>query len=531
MDKEHPFEHFLRNFIPKVESKSKQLNKALWLLETTGSADAADLKSELDTELRLLFNDATLYKKLKEWESDSSLKSPLLKRQLHVLIRHFKQNMLPKEILEEIAKKESALLLSYANFRPELEGKTISDNDIREILKNETDPSKRKKAWEVSKRIGEILAPQILDLVKLRNQGAQSLGYSDYFQMELDLQEVEESWLFSTLDELAHQSEKAYLETLDQIEQKQCQRFGVARDDLGPWAWSDPFCQEDPLDTKDLDKLVQGIDICDVSAHFYQKMGFDVLPIFKRSDMFEKPGKNQHAFCINIDRNSDVRTLNNVKPSIKWLETVLHEYGHAVYELGFEADLPWLLRETPHMITTEAMALMAGRQAYRTETLPLLVGQSSNPLMKKAEESLKRRQLIFSRWVLVMTYFERELYRNPTQDLNKLWWQMVHRFQKIRMPKSREGKSDWAAKYHIALAPVYYFSYLLGEMFASAIEEKLIKETGSKALTSKKTGDFLQKKLFYPGSSMKWTELIQHVVGQPLNSQAWIHQFASQTAD
>src|SRR3989344_7350369 len=49
----HPFERFLSDFVPQVAQKSTQLNKAVWLLEITGSTDAADLKADLDTELRI----------------------------------------------------------------------------------------------------------------------------------------------------------------------------------------------------------------------------------------------------------------------------------------------------------------------------------------------------------------------------------------------------------------------------------------------------------------------------------------------
>ena len=118
-------------------------------------------------------------------------------------------------------------------------------------------------------------------------------------------------------------------------------------------------------------------------------MGVDVSPILAKSDMYERPGKNQHAFCIHLDRTGDVRTLNNVKASIKWLETVLHELGHAIYELGFDEKLPWLLREPPHMIPTEAMALIAGRQAYRYDALARLIGSSpeKEALRKKAAKA------------------------------------------------------------------------------------------------------------------------------------------------
>lgn len=526
MNAEESLKQFLESFVPEVARKARQLNKAIWLLETTGSSDAADLKAELDTELRLFFNDRKTYEKLLEWDRDASLRDPLLKRQLNVLIRSFKPNLISKALLEEISVKEAALAQAYANFRPEFEGKKLSENEIREILKKENAPARRQKAWEASKRIGELLAPHILALVSLRNQAAKSLGYSDYFQMQLDLQEVDRKWLLQTLDDLSTRSEAAYLDTLKTIEKEQSRRFSVRPEQLGPWAWSDPFCQEDPLDTQDLDSLVTQLDITRASEGFYKKMGIDVQAILERSDMWERPGKNQHAFCINIDKGADVRTLNNVQPSIKWLETVLHELGHAVYELGFDEKLSWLLREPPHMITTEAMALIAGRQAYRYDSLSHLLSPAANrELMKRADESLKRRQLVFSRWVLVMTHFESELYRNPEQDLNALWWHAVSKYQKILPPPGREGKHDWAAKYHIGLAPVYYFSYLLGEMFASAIEETLIKETGVQDLATEKAGKLLQQRLFHPGNSMNWNALVEHVTGAPLSADAWVRQF------
>jgi peptidyl-dipeptidase A len=517
------FEEFLKHFVPEVARKSKQLNKAYWILETTGSPDAADLKADLDTELRLLFQSSENYKKLLEWEKQSH--DPIAKREVNVLIRAFKQNQLPKDLLEEMAQKEAILSQSYATFRPELDGQKLSENDIREMMKSENDLTKRKRIWEASKQIGAVLAPQILALVRLRNRAAQSLGYSDYFQMQLDLQEVDSKWLMKTLDDLAQKSDHAYSEALSEIAKRQSERFGTK--DLGPWAWSDPFCQEDPLDTQELDQLVEGVDFSKVSARFYQNMGIDVNPILSRSDMYERPGKNQHAFCMNLDREGDVRTLNNVKPSIKWLETVLHELGHGIYELGFDRQLPWLLREPPHMITTEAMALIAGRQAYRSDALAQLIGPQKEALRKKADQSLRRRQLIFSRWVLVMTSFESELYRDPSQDLNRLWWNCVQKYQKISPPKNRESQFDWAAKYHIGLAPVYYFSYLLGEMFASAIQEALAKETGSKTLSTEGAGQFLNKKLFGPGNRMSWSELVRHVTGASLTPDAWVKEFAT----
>ena len=82
-------------------------------------------------------------------------------------------------------------------------------------------------------------------------------------------------------------------------------------------------------------------------------------------------------------------------------------------------------------------------------------------------------------------------------------------------------------KYHIGVAPVYYFSYLLGEMFASAIQEELALRTGSPALLSFKAGKLLQDRLFFPGNRMNWADLAQHVTGKPIAPDAWVREFAS----
>ena len=513
------FQTFLNTFVPQVQKKSKQVKQAGWILETTGTKDAAELKAALETELRLLFHDKEVFQQLLMWDQDPALNDPFLKRQLNVLIRTFKPNLIEKALLEQISYEEANISLLYSNFRPQVNGESLSENAIREILKNEDETQVRKEAWDASKQIGKELAPAILKLVGLRNKAARSLGYDNYFSMELQLQEVDEQWLFETLDALAQKSDASYLRMIDEIQAHLSKRFHVSEEEVGPWSWSDPFCQEDPIDAKELDTIAKGLDIVEESKRFYQAMGLPVEEILGRSDNFERPGKNQHAFCIHMDREGDVRTLNNIQPTIKWLETVLHELGHAVYECGFDHSLPWLLREPPHMITTEAMALLAGRQAYRARSLQVLAKNASDVLMQKVEVSLKRRQLIFSRWVLVMSYFERELYRNPDQDLNRLWWSLVEKFQKIRSSGSSSG-CDWAAKVHIGVAPVYYFSYLLGELLASSLEEK------NPVFASKPTGEFLNKMLFCPGNSLSWDALIEHATGKRLTADAWLTQFA-----
>src|SRR5690349_1236329 len=119
-----PFQQFLDQFVPQAAQKSTQANQALWLLETTGSPDAAALKGSLDTELKVMFSDPKQYKQLLSWK----VKDPVLQRQLHVLKHAFQGNQVEKKLLETISQKEAELSQSYASFRPKIDGKPVSEN-------------------------------------------------------------------------------------------------------------------------------------------------------------------------------------------------------------------------------------------------------------------------------------------------------------------------------------------------------------------------------------------------------------------
>src|SRR5206468_3641014 len=85
-----------------------------------------------------------------------------------------------------------------------------------------------------------------------------------------------------------------------------------------------------------------------------------------------------------------------------------------------------------------------------------------------ARKSLRCEMLIFLRWAITLVRFERELYRSTGQDLNRLWWEYVERFQKVAPPPNRD-RADWASKVHLASSPVYYQNYVLGELMASQV--------------------------------------------------------------
>jgi peptidyl-dipeptidase A len=214
------------------------------------------------------------------------------------------------------------------------------------------------------------------------------------------------------------------------------------------------------------------------------------------------------------------------------MTTLLHELGHAIYDRYISRKLSWLLRTPSHTLSTEAIALLMGRVASEPEFLSEYAGISPLELAGHSG-ALRRHQsfsmLTFTRWVLVMTHFERELYANPRRaDLNELWWNLREKYQGVRRPEGRRS-ADWAAKIHFAIAPVYYHNYLLGELLASQLRERLYLESQSNTLVDNLyAGEWLISNFFASGNSLSWQDHIQKTLGEPLKPDAFLRDYIRQ---
>ena len=154
--------------------------------------------------------------------------------------------------------------------------------------------------------------------------------------------------------------------------------------------------------------------------------------------------------------------------------------------------------------------------------------------MKIADNCLKNlrlEQLVFSRWAQLMYNFEKSMYQNPDQDLNKLWWDLAEKYQMLKRPEGR-NEPDWATKIHIATYPCYYHNYLMGELLASQlyyyIVTNIIKSEDFRFQSfanNKAVGEYLKSKVFMPANKYYWNEMIEKATGEKLNAKYYAKQF------
>ena len=241
-------EQELKAFISEHEKYliplEKEYTLASWAAE--GSGSEADFKKleDANTRLRLLYSDKDDYNNLTAIKSSNEINDSLLKRQLTILINQYKANQLPKSLLQELSRKEAEITKKTNNFRGMVDGMEVTQNQIYESLEESIDNGLRKKHWEAQKDVYSVVEKELKELVLLRNKAAKASGYANYYEMSMDLQEIDISWLMDTFDKLYGMTETPYLKAKNEIDDALRKRFKVK--EIMPWHYSDPYFQSAP---------------------------------------------------------------------------------------------------------------------------------------------------------------------------------------------------------------------------------------------------------------------------------------------
>ncbi len=517
----------------------KALNLSYWHASLSGEKQDYDIYEEFQKDIEKILHNKETFEKIKGF-LEQTIDDSIIKRRLDLLYKAYLGSQGDIDLINEIIKLSTKIEKNFNTYLPKINDREYTANELYDILKTETDSEKLKQAWEASKEIGAIIKEELLELIRLRNKLAQSLGFDNYYTLSLELSEQKEQEIESLFKYLVDSTDESFKKVKKEIDEALAKKCNVPVEELKPWHYQNKFFQEEPkIHDINLDEVYTK-DIIEIVKRFYESIGFDIKDILEKSDLYERPGKYPQAYCIDIDRKGDVRTIQNIKNNEKWMDTILHELGHGVYNqvLGQQSyeELPFFLRDA-YKFTTEAIALLFGRLSKNKAFIEKYCDVDSEKLNKIENELikiLKSRELIFSRWSQVMFNFERELYKNPEQDLNKLWWDLVKKYQLIDFVRD---EPDWASKIHLSGSPVYYHNYLLGELLASQLHHHITKNILKKDSLhnvdysgNKEIAEYLKNNIFAPGKKYKWNDMIKKATGEYLTPKYFVEQFIGPTS-
>jgi peptidyl-dipeptidase A len=513
----------LSRLTERLAPLERDLHRAFWTASTDASPKASAARQRAEEALLAVLGDPELFAEVKQALAGAGGPA-LTRRALEQASLDLLANQIPEGDRAELVALQAKVEHAFSTVRGRVGGRELANNELERILVTSDDPAERRAAWEAGKQVGAAVADDVLALVELRNRVATERGYRDWFAFALAGGDIDEAWLERTLDEVELATREPFLAAKAELDARQSARFGVAADELFPWHYGDLFFQRyDGEGEADLGPLLEGADTVGLTVATYDGMGLETRHLLERSDLHPRPGKDQHAFCLDVDRAGDIRVLANLAPGEEWLDVLLHEVGHAVYDDHIDRTLPWVLRRPPQGLVTEAVALMLGRLRRDPEFLVGVLGAeeaAARALAGPSRQVLRTGQLVFARWCLVVIRFERAMYADPGGDLVATWWELVSSLQGLRRPEGRAAP-DWASKIHLAVAPVSYQSYLLGELLAAQLDRAVRGHAGG-FVGRPEAGAFLAERVFAPGAAMPWRDLVTAATGGPLGPGAFL---------
>src|SRR5262249_37849408 len=218
------------------------------------------------------------------------------------------EKQLDAELLKKMTAKANAVEEAFSVFRAKVDGKELTDSDVKKVLKESTSSERRKEVWEASKKVGAVVEADLKGLVKLRNEAVKKLSFKNFHDLQLFLNEQDGGDLIKLFDKLDELTSEPFRQAKEEMDKKLAANCNIKVADLRPWHYHDPFFQETPtVFESDLDKTYVPLDLVQLCRDFYKGIGLPIDDVIARSDLKERKGKNPHAFCTDIDREGDVR--------------------------------------------------------------------------------------------------------------------------------------------------------------------------------------------------------------------------------
>ncbi len=456
------------------------------------------------------------------------------------------------EVVKQRIAAETKAVETLYGFDFKIDGKSVTTNQIDDILKTSTDLAARRKAWESSKEVGTVLKMPLLELRDLRNRTVRPLGYSSYFNYQVSEYGMSDEEMIALMERINRELRPLYRELHTYARYELAKRYNTAVPDELPadwlpnrWAqdWS-PMVKVEGLDVDAALRDKSAEWIVKQAEAFYVSLGWPALPgsFWERSSLYPVAAdapykKNNHASAWHMDVKNDIRSLMSVEPNAEWYETAHHELGHVYYYVSYtNPQVPLLLREGANRAYHEAIGTMMGLASMQRPFLEARglapKGGASDPNAELLREALNYVVFIaFSTGT--MAHFERDLYAKnlAATEMNARWWEYAKQYQGVVPPGARgDALCDACTKTHVIDDAAQYYDYALSNVILFQLHDhiarKILKQDphATNYFGNKAVGDFLRD-IMTPGASRDWRVVLREKTGEDLSARAMLRYF------
>ncbi|MDC0610189.1 M3 family metallopeptidase [Vibrio sp.] len=341
--------------------------------------------------------------------------------------REFKQKLIKFEA-DLFEKKKNHSMIYVDENGNEVEGSLPT---LSSAIRTNDNESVRRSAHQALLDLEQwLLRNGFLDLVKLRNQFARSLGYESFFDYSVvKTEQMTSDELFSILDDFEVRTRDSHQKSLKMLADKKGQDALIGHNFAFSFA-GDVMRELDPYVpfSKSLRRWMES----------FGRLNIDYSQAELTLDLLDRKGKYQNGFChgpIPSFYNqgewvaAKVNFTSNAKPDqvgsgYDGINTLFHEGGHAAHFANVKLNAPCFSQEfaPTSMAYAETQSMFCDSLLTDADWLKQYAldanGQAvPDSIIKKMIESRQPFKAYGERSILVVPYFERALYRLSDADL------------------------------------------------------------------------------------------------------------------
>jgi len=535
--------HYIDKNVDLIRNFSMEATVAHWNVNLSGNQN--DYKKLLDLELNFNNSNQTktgqfspdrfipftenVFTKEKDFELLRKLKNselitdPVLKRQLTVLYQSFMGPQVEVNRHKKIRFAETKLMQSFSTIQVEIGNKIYAGAQLDSIRKYSTDTALLRKVYTAYRDKGKQIAGDIIQMVKTRNEFACEFGYTDYYQLALETKDQTPEKIKTLLDTVELKTRKPFFEAKLQVDRVLAKKYHIRKEELLSYHYNDERASYLPQSfSVKMDSLFSKQDSIELASGFFDGIGLPVQDVIDNSDLKTKKGKSTATNFFNVDFKSDMRMMASVQENTDGMRKMMHLCGHASHYKNISDTIPYLLKN-PNSVIAEGVACFFENLTLNSDWLQCEFDMDS---LRSREYKLlcmhfmQVDRLYRFRRLLVKSIFEREVYRNPDQNLGALWYQLNEKYLGIKPPKD-PNTTDWATNSYFTSFSCTVHNFVLAELFAGQlrhyVEKNILKGKNPVYQDSKKVGEFLVSQIYQYGDLITWDQLIEQATGEPLN--------------
>jgi len=148
---------FIEAHVAKIKPLEKSAGIAWWDANTSGKDEDFQRKEEAQNKIDAVLSDPVAFRELKSIKESGRVTDKLLARQIDVIYLGYLEKQVDPLLLREMVSKSNAIEKAFNVYRAEVDGKKLTENDVRKVLKEAKNSDERRKTWEGSKGVGAVV--------------------------------------------------------------------------------------------------------------------------------------------------------------------------------------------------------------------------------------------------------------------------------------------------------------------------------------------------------------------------------------